>query len=73
MGVDIMRTILPTFQFLILLVQLSQELIALVGDLIGGLGLLFDPGWLDYDLRLHADLRVLVLHYHYFRLLAWQD
>lgn len=66
MGVGGLRAVLPPLQLLVLLVQLRQELVALVGDLVGLLsGRLLDLGGLDHDLRLHAYLHVLVLHHHH--------
>jgi hypothetical protein len=55
--------VLPAFQFFIFFVELSQKFIALIGHFEGLLGgrFLYFSG-LDNDLRLHADLRVFILH-----------
>ena len=65
MVVDGVGAVLPTFQLLVLFVELSQKLRALVGDLVAGLDWLLYAGWLDDDLWLHAYLRVFVLHHHH--------
>lgn len=67
-----MRTILPAFQFLIILVELCKKFSALVRHLIGRLNdRLLDFSGLDYYLGLHTHLRVFILHDDYFGLLSW--